>query len=311
MTWCAFSVDLDAVETYSRSYPVARDPVLADEAYAQCADTLATFFARERVVGSLFVVTSDIARPARSQALASLHRAGHELSSHSHSHQPALPDAALRDEFAQSVSLLRTLTGRAPLGYRAPSYVVHDFVHELMVKHGLTYSSSVLGTPLIVLFKVLFNLKSAGRPVPFRERVWNWGRLPAMFSPKTAYAPQPRRFWRAARQGAFVEIPLTCVPWCGVPFQFTYVAPFGDSVVRQWARMLDGRAVNTSFHLLDFLDDALSRRLGAFNPNLALPLSERLRKASQLIALSRAGRRQATLPEVAIEERHRINDSRT
>jgi hypothetical protein len=310
LSWCAFSVDLDALEEYARAFPALRDPGLADAIYAQCAETLGGFLATERVAATLFVVTRDLGRPARAAGLKALHHHGQELGLHSHSHQPALQARTLADEFDLSVAELSALTGQPPRGYRAPSYVVHDFVYERMIKHGLSFSSSVLPTPLILLFKGLFSLKAAGSDVPWRERLWNWGRLPAMFSPRRPYAPRPRQFWRAGRRAAFIEIPLTCVPWLGVPFQFTYLAPFGDAMVRRWAGLLDGGAINTSFHLLDFVDDTLSARLGGFNPNLRLPLAERLRKAALLVAVSRSGRRQTTLHEVAIDERLRINDSR-
>lgn len=311
MTWCAFSVDLDSVEDYGRAYPVLNDPSFADEVYVQCAGTLAAFLGSLDVAATLFVVTKDIARPARAAALRALQDRRLELGLHSHSHQPALDEATLANEFDRSVVELRSLTGTPPRGYRAPSYVVHDFLYQRMIQHGLSFSSSVLRTPLIILFKLLFNLKTIGSTVPWRERLWTWGRLQAMFSPDRPYAPRPGQFWRADHDASFIEIPLTSVPWCGVPFQFTYVAPFGDDVVRQCARLLDGKPVNTSFHLLDFVDDGLSRKLGPFNPNLRLPLSVRLQKAARLVELARAGRKAMTLHEVADHERRRINDSRT
>jgi peptidoglycan-N-acetylglucosamine deacetylase len=309
VSWCAFSVDLDSVETYSRAYPVLRDPRLADDAYAQCAETLLAFLSTHGLAATMFVVTQDIAHPPREAALRALHRGGQQLGLHSHSHQPALDEQTLAREFDQSVAMLASLSGEPPRGYRAPSYVVHDFVHERMIAHGLAYSSSIMPTPLIVLFKTLFNLKTVGADVPARERWWNWGRLPAMFSPRQPFTPRAGAFWRAG-DAPFLEIPLTCVPWCGLPFQFTYLVPFRDGVVGRLAALLAGRPVNTSFHLLDFVDDALSARLGGFNPNLRLPLAERLRKAALLVSLCRNGRKTTTLHEVAIHERRRIHDSR-
>ena len=310
MSWCAFSVDLDSADDYARAFPLGDDAALFDDIYAQCAGTLKDFLSAQRLAATLFVVTRDVARPVRAEALTSLQEAGHELALHSHSHRPALDDATLSREFDLSVAELRALTGRQPRGYRAPSYVVHDSLYEQMVKHGLAFSSSVLGTPLIVLFKLLFNVKTIGRDLPARERWWAWGRLPAMFSPRRPYPPRPTQFWRADSGGAFIEIPLTCVPWFGVPFQFTYVAPFADEVVRQWAGLLAVQPINTSFHLLDFIDDSLSARLGAFNPNLRVPLAERVRKAALLIELARAGRTDTMLHEVASDARRRIHDSR-
>lgn len=312
MTWCAFSVDMDSVEDYARAYPISDDPILADEIYAQCAETIQAFLASHGLLATVFVVTKDIPRPGRAKALKAMHVAGHELALHSHSHQPGLDAAKLGEEFDQSVALLEDLTGAAPRGYRAPSYVMHDFVHAKMIEHRLAYSSSVLGTPLILLFKVLFSLRTLGnRQVAARERLWTWGRPQAVFSPRHTYAPRSDGFWRAASAGPFVEIPLTWVPWLGIPFQFTYLAPLGDSAVRRCGALLNGQEINTSFHVLDFMSDAHARRVGYFNPNLRLPLEERARKAALLVAVAQQGRHRRLLHEVASDEQNRINDSRS
>lgn len=311
MSWCAFSVDMDSVEDYARAYPVCDDPGLADEVYAQCAETMQAFFKSHGLLATVFVVTKDIQRPSRTRSLHALQAGGHELGLHSHSHHPGLSEATLGEEFDASVALLKDLTGAAPRGYRAPSYVVHDFVHAKMIQHQLWYSSSVLGTPLIILFKVLFNLRTIGnRNVAARERLWNWGRPQAMFSPRHTYAPRADRFWRAAAAGPFVEIPLTWVPWLGIPFQFTYLVPLGDRAVRRLGGMLEGQEVNTSFHVLDFMNDAHAGRVAYFNPNLRVPLEERARKAALLVAVAQQGRQRRLLHEVAINEQNRINDSR-
>ena len=59
MSWCAFSVDMDSVEDYARSYPICDDPGLADEVYAQGAETMQTFLAGHGLLATLFVVTKD------------------------------------------------------------------------------------------------------------------------------------------------------------------------------------------------------------------------------------------------------------
>lgn len=311
MSWCAFSVDMDSVEDYARAYPVCDDPGLADDVYSQSAETMQAFFAGQGLLATMFVVTKDIKRASRAKTLKALHAGGHELGLHSHSHQPGLDEAKLGEEFDQSVALLEGLTGTAPRGYRAPSYVMHDFVHAKMVEHRLAYSSSVLGTPLIILFKVLFSLKTLGnRHVALRERLWTWGRPQAMLSPRHTYAPRADGFWRAASSGPFVEIPLTWVPWLGIPFQFTYLAPLGDSAVRRLGAMLNGHNINTSFHVLDFMSDAHARRVGYFNPNLRLRLEERARKAALLVAVAQPGRHHRLLHEVANDEQSRINNPR-
>ncbi|MEW6983626.1 XrtA system polysaccharide deacetylase [Colwelliaceae bacterium 6471] len=72
---------------------------------------------------------------------------GHELASHGYSHQRAIgmTPAQFRDDVSRSKSELEQASGKAIIGYRAPSFSVNDsntWIYEILVDLGFKYSSS-------------------------------------------------------------------------------------------------------------------------------------------------------------------------
>jgi polysaccharide deacetylase family protein (PEP-CTERM system associated) len=84
-------------------------------------------------------------RPDVVRRLASL---GHEIASHGMSHRLVyeIGPAAFREEVRRSKALLEDLTGRAVLGYRAPSFSITReslFALDVLVEEGYRYDSSI------------------------------------------------------------------------------------------------------------------------------------------------------------------------
>ena len=74
--------------------------------------------------------------------------AGHESASHGWDHQRVfkLGEAAFGQDIARARDVLEQTSGSAVTGYRAPSFSIDartPWAHEVLVRHGYTYSSSV------------------------------------------------------------------------------------------------------------------------------------------------------------------------
>lgn len=72
---------------------------------------------------------------------------GHELASHGFSHQrnTTMQKAAVRDDISRSKDLLEDISGKAVLGYRAPSFSINEsntWVFDILRELGFEYSSS-------------------------------------------------------------------------------------------------------------------------------------------------------------------------
>lgn len=72
---------------------------------------------------------------------------GHELASHSYAHQRAFTQTQqeFRDDLSKSKQILEDASGKAIIGYRAPSFSINDnntWVYDILIELGFEYSSS-------------------------------------------------------------------------------------------------------------------------------------------------------------------------
>ncbi len=70
---------------------------------------------------------------------------GHEIASHGMRHVdiPVLGPERFSRELGESLELLERLTGRRPIGYRAPNLVYPAWATKVLENHGIVYDSSV------------------------------------------------------------------------------------------------------------------------------------------------------------------------
>lgn len=96
----------------------------------------ATFF----VLSKVAVVYPDLVRQIQDD--------GHEVASHGHSHEllTTLTSTQFADDVRRSMDVLTNLTGRAPIGYRAPAFSIVEstrWAGPILSDLGIKYSSSV------------------------------------------------------------------------------------------------------------------------------------------------------------------------
>lgn len=105
--------------------------------------------------------------------------AGHEIGHHGWTHRP--PALLTRDEeeeeLVRASEAIRALTGRAPRGYRSPSWDLSAHSVDLLLAHGFIYDSSMMGDDYM----------------PYRVRKGDVISLqqPAVFGPETSLVEMP------------------------------------------------------------------------------------------------------------------------
>ena len=84
------------------------------------------------------------------EATRSIAAAGHEIAAHGVKHvSPVnLTPSEERAVFAESVRVLEQMTGRRPVGYRAPSWAISEISLSLAAETGFTYSSNLMDADL-------------------------------------------------------------------------------------------------------------------------------------------------------------------
>ncbi|MFN9155085.1 MAG: polysaccharide deacetylase family protein [bacterium] len=80
-------------------------------------------------------------------AVASVARAGHEIGHHGWKHVPpaTLSREEEETELVRGIAAIERTCGERPTGYRSPSWDLSPHSIELMLKHGFTYDSSMMG----------------------------------------------------------------------------------------------------------------------------------------------------------------------
>jgi peptidoglycan-N-acetylglucosamine deacetylase len=103
------------------------------------------FLADQGIKGTFYVPGYTAER--YSDRVGEIAEQGHELAHHGYFHRPPnrIDPAAQKEELERGVAALEKLTGRAPLGYRSPSWEVTAETFSLLAKMGFEYDSSLMG----------------------------------------------------------------------------------------------------------------------------------------------------------------------
>lgn len=325
MKRCAVSIDLDGIPCYYRIHGLGAPPadlehVILERALPRAANLFAargihvTWFVVGRDADADAVLPDRPQRLANAQRLGKLAEHGDELGNHSYSHPYELarlsPDAvdaevAGCDRVLRSIlasgGAARSHADRAPRGFRAPGYDVSPSMLEALAKRGYRYDSSIFPAPGYYVAKaaVMAVLSMARRPsgaVMTNPR--------ALVAPTDPYRPSMTAPWRRG-QAPIVELPIAVTPRTRLPAIGTslVVAPavVRDRIVRAMAAR---RFFNFELHGIDFADaekDGIPGELVARQPDLRVPIDEKLARLGAILDTIGKTHAFATLAEVAID----------
>ncbi len=201
---------------------------------------------------TLFAVAEDARDPLVARALREAWEAGHPVESHSAAHRydlTRIDDAAQRREVGGSLALLTSVTGRRPVGFRAPGYLIDDRVLDRVEEAGLLFDASVLPSPAYVAAKalVLAGMALQGRSSASLPR----GARMAT-APRAPYRPG-RPFHRRGDRD-LIELPIAVTPRLRLPVIGTSLGALPRRVARAVARSLAADDfVGLELHAMDFL----------------------------------------------------------
>jgi len=310
---CAVSIDLDGIGCYYRIHGLGAPPAELEHVILERAlPRAANLFAARGIPVTWFVVGRDAdadaalpdraARAANAARLAVLARHGDELANHSYSHPydlARLGRGIVDAEIAGCDRVLRAIAGVAPRGFRAPGYDVSPAMLDALARRGYRYDSSILPAPGYYAAKaaVMAALALAGRP---SGAVLTDPR--GLAAPPVPYRPAMTAPWRRG-QAPIVELPVAVTPWTRVPAIGTslIVAP-APLRARLIAAMRRRDFFNFELHGIDFADadqDGIPGELVARQPDLRVPIAEKLARLEALLAEIARTWAFATLAEIA------------
>lgn len=277
------SVDLDSLACYAAIFGLERAP-LDDRARraipALALERFGELFESLGLKGTFFAVGRDYESDAAAVgALQAAARAGHEIASHSFSHDYALarrPPAEIADDLARAKALLERTVGAAFRGgFRAPGYTLTPALLEALVATGHAYDSSLLASPAYYLAKAaaVTGMRLAGRVSR------------SILGPPAQLFASPRPH----RRGGLPELPIAVVPGVRLPFYGTLVVSAPEALSAALARTLRGPHLNFELHGIDLVDesDGIPKALAAAQRDARIPVRvKRARLSAVLRALA-------------------------
>jgi hypothetical protein len=276
---CAVSVDLDEIDCYAAIHGLAPlAPEAAHAVYRRALPRLLELFEELAIPVTLFAIGRDLSDDVAAEIVRRAAASGHEIGNHSLDHFYDLSrrdTAEIRAQIAEGSHAIERVTGRAPVGFRAPGYTINDRMFDVLQELGVLYDSSVLPCPAYYAAKVLAitQYRLRGRPTHS-----------VIDTPRVLLSPaEPYRVGHpfSTRGSGLLELPIgvTRDHFGRLPFIGTSLVLAGRRGARLLTEAIAGRSlVNLELHGIDAADaseDGLSSLAGT-QPDLRLSAANKL-----------------------------------
>lgn len=208
----ALTVDVEAFEQLP-AYRSAEGTTSRSDIGVERVEPILDLLDENDALATFFTVSSLAER--HPDAVAEIADRGHEVASHTHTHQhlSELDPADRRDEIERSRATLERAAGTTVRGFRAPSFDTTDDYLDLLADAGYEYDSSV---------------------VPARSIGWYGG------GPRL-YEPSPATRVRSDAPGSLAELPVSVMPGLRLPLTGAWLRFFGVTYAIAGMRLLAHR----------------------------------------------------------------------
>jgi len=137
--------DFDAMSGFIARGLSSPTPISRGEFGVVAAARILDLLARYRIKATWFIPGHTL--ETYPKVCGTVTHAGHEIAHHGWTHVPPNDMSREQEEdgLVRGIEAIRSLGGAAPLGYRSPSWDLSAHSVELLLKHGFTYDSSMMG----------------------------------------------------------------------------------------------------------------------------------------------------------------------
>lgn len=300
MSSLVLTLDLDGPQEYAAIHGLGATADAPDVMYNAPLSRFVTLCQRLGAKGTLFVIGRDIDQHEGPAArVAQLARAGFEVGCHSYNHDYHLsrhPRPQIESEIRRAKGKLEKLTGQPVRGFRAPGYNLSPAVLDALESLGFTYDSSVLPSPAYYAAKaaVIASYKLDGR----NSGAW-LGPATMGLAPRTPYRPGYDPYRRGGRN--ILELPVATATRARLPVTGASLLMAPPPLRRMMLRSLGKLPVVViNLHAMDLVDpqaDALSPALARRQPELRIPVGERMARLESMLLMLGRGRHMLTASE--------------
>jgi len=256
---CSISVDVDSLDSVLRFYGEKPDQTsLCDPVYDSAVPKFLDLFDEYGIKATFFVVANDCLRGSSRDVMKEVIRRGHEIANHSLNHEFAFSLLSRPDREAdirRSTAMIKEACGDAPVGFRVPGYDIDEVTMDILDAEGYLYDSSVYKFPIYPIMRRMSYVKIGSIPKKDALRGLASEVFKAIAPPAKIYRPERGRFWKPGKGRNILEIPLSVMPFLGLPFNSTFLFMMGGGLfdLGFWLTNSCGMDLNYNFHSTDML----------------------------------------------------------
>ena len=227
--YAMIQVDLDGLDSVLDCYGSALGEQETDTVYADGVVRLLDLLKEFDLKATFFLIGRDAEIPYKRRVLERLVREGHELGNHTYSHPLGFARLSMeeqRSEIERCSTLIRELSGREPVGFRAPGYAITGQVVNFLEELRFSYDASVFPCACSFLIRAWQSLFS---PSQFEEE--KYGASIHAVAPQSPYLPDREKVYRvSSEEREICEVPVSTTRLFRLPFHGSYVMVFSKLV---------------------------------------------------------------------------------
>jgi len=251
----AISCDVDTLASIYKGYGLRRPGGYTYAEFRMGLENFCRFLEPFGIKATLFMVGEDFLQAQNIPYIKAVVAEGHEIANHTHTHAQGfrlLSPAEKEAEVAGMEEICEQVTGKRPVGFRAPGWNISNDALPILKRRGYLYDSSVFPSLLNPFLKFLHWRSMSGRSGGDRTTL---GHLRYMLAPTQPYRTADNSLGRYGND-SFIEFPVTVTPVLRLPFFATFLLETGLELFKVCYQMLRalGWPIQYQFHLSDFVD---------------------------------------------------------
>lgn len=283
-------VDLDGLWTTLEYYGHHQE-CWPDPFFEKAIPRYLDLFKKYNIKATFFLIGKDGEVPEKVALIKRIKEEGHEIANHTYSHPfgfRSLSFEQQRQEIVRGEEVIHKITGKTPLGFKAPGYDMDHQLLQILHEKRYSYDSSMMPTFVYPIIMRMNNIFSGGIPRTHGPK-WYWA-----LAPNKPYIPSLQKEWRKESankkniltdqndQKKILEIPSSVIPFFRLPFHATFALRLGYFYFKAAYAIIKIKNVPLvyEFHAADLADTISDQRLSHLKN---YPLEKRLKLVEKII----------------------------
>lgn len=245
-------VDLDGLWTNLKYYGYDCD-VSIDPIFKTSIPRFLELFEKYDIKATFFLIGKDGGISEKAALIKQLSKAGHEVANHTYSHVFGFRNLSSAEKFKEikkGEKIIKRITGKKPVGFKAPGYDLDVETLKILSNEGYKYDSSIIPTFVYPLIMKVNRLISGGIKRTHGPK-WGW-----MFAQNKIYNPSLKCEWKKGKMD-ITELPCSVMPILRWPYHATFAARLGLPYFKigYYLTKKTRSNLNYEFHAVDLSDD--------------------------------------------------------